>query len=75
MLQSFLSSHYSIIVAGGSVLGAVGWLAYRIGVWRSASRISARLKNDRDFGIAILEELAGRWGVKVERQETPGPPP
>jgi hypothetical protein len=71
-VHAFLSSNYSAIVAGGAVVGAGLWLAYRVGVWRCASRISARLKSDRDFGIAILEELAGRWGVKVEHQELPG---
>lgn len=63
---------YTVILAGAAVLGSTAWLAYRVGLWRSSQRITARLRTDREFGIAILEELAGRWGVKVERTETPG---
>lgn len=54
------------------VLGAASWLAYQIGAARTATRIARSLRNDRELGIHILEELAQRWGVKIERQETPG---
>lgn len=64
--------HYNAILGGAGVLVSVAMLAYRFGQWRSASRISLRLKTDRDFSIAILEELAARWGAKLERHE--GPP-
>ncbi len=71
-MHALLNDPYSVIVAAAGVLGSVGWLSYRLGVWRSSQRISRRLKTDREFGIIILEELAVRWGVKVERTETPG---
>ncbi len=60
------------IVAAGSVVGAVALLAYRAGIAVCSRRISHQLKSDRDFGMAVLEDLAGRWGVKIEHQETPG---
>jgi len=72
--MSALMDSYTLIVSAVAVVGSTAWLGYRIGVWKSSSRITKLLKNDRNFGIAILEELAQRWGVKVERQETPGPP-
>lgn len=63
---------YDLVVGGVAAMVAVGWACYRLGIWKSSKRISFRLKNDREFGIAILDELAGRWGVKVERIEPPG---
>lgn len=54
------------------VLGCVGWLGYHIGAVRTSTRIARSLRTDRDVGLHILEELAERWGVKIERQETPG---
>jgi len=71
-MHAVLTGTLSVIAAAACVVGSVTWLGYKAGQWRSADRIAQRLKNDRDFGIAILEELAERWGVKIVRQETPG---
>ncbi len=71
-MHAVLSDPYTVIAAALAVLGSTAWLAYRIGVWRSAKRISQLLKTDRTFGLTILEELAERWSVKIERTETPG---
>lgn len=73
-MHAVLSQTWTVIVASVAVIGSVGWLGYRLGVFISSSRISRRLQHDRQFGIAILEELGQRWGVKIEHQETPGGP-
>lgn len=63
---------HAVLIAALVVLVSVAWLAYTWGVWRTARRISHRMQADREFGISVLEDLAQRWNVKVERQETPG---
>ena len=74
-MHTFLTSNYTVIMASAAVLGAVGWLGCKVGIWLASSRIRKRLRTDRDFGIALLEDLALRWGAKIELTETPGVPP
>jgi hypothetical protein len=71
-MHAFLSHNYNVIVAAAGVLGSVGYLSFLAGVRLASRRISRRLKNDREFGIIVLEDLALRWGVKIELTETPG---
>ena len=60
------------ILPAAGLLGCAGYLGYRAGTVQTARRISHTMQTDRAAGIAIIEDLAERWGVKIEHQETPG---
>lgn len=54
------------------LVGVAGIAGYLIGARVTANRIARSLQHDRAVGLHVLEDLAQRWNVKVERQETPG---
>lgn len=64
----------TLVLPSLGMLGAAGALGYQLGGHVTTTRIMRSLKNDRGVAIAIIEDLAGRWGVKIEHQETPGAP-
>jgi hypothetical protein len=57
---------------------ACGAAGYWVGHTRASKEIADRLQKDPDCGKAVLEQLAHRWGAKLEMfsiPATPGEPP
>jgi hypothetical protein len=69
-MRTVLSVLPEILTAAAALAALV--VAYTAGIRRATLRIRRSLFSDREVGIAVLEELADRWSVKIVRQETPG---
>jgi hypothetical protein len=58
-----------IAVIGLAVV--IGGLGYWLGAVRTSRQIADRLRSDPATGRAVLEELAGVWGAKLEMFSLP----
>ncbi len=54
-----------------AVAGAAFGMGHLAGARRASARIAGSL-HDPDVGIPVMEDLARRFGAKLERQEGPG---
>jgi len=57
-----------VVIAVAAV--ALGWFSG--GYWRAA-QLARQARTDREFGVALLEVLAARWGARVEMVQIAGP--
>jgi hypothetical protein len=60
------------IVIDVLAVGLAGAAGFALGARRTATAIADRLRNDPAVGIPVMEDLAQRYGARLERHE--GPP-